>query len=318
MKQVVLLLLLATSAVASDGLTLQLYPSLTMTGPSIDIRQLGKVLGAEQQGRSLIIDLGSVQPKPGQSFWLPKSRLHTLFARQYPAINLSTIGADNIVLRTPGVELDQDVLKNSASSLLEELFYDQYKNLDITVAGSLSVTTISSPNYTLHPVRRNNGPLRSRESVTVVVKQGANVLANVDVWFRVQAELEAWITTTPLKAMSHLNLAQTEKATLDIGRVNGIPLDTIPTGQRLKRNLPAHSALTEKDIEPIPAVERGNRIEVLSQAGSVTIKTTAIAVSEGHKGALVAFQVKGADTLASGQVVGLNKVLVREDIIYEG
>lgn len=81
---------------------------------------------------------------------------------------------------------------------------------------------------------------------------------------------------------------------------------------RATRYVAAGAALRRADLEPAPAVLRGEEVRVSLVAARFTIETTGVARDEGRVGAVIAVMRRGSAEPYFAEVVGDREVLIRE------
>lgn len=129
-------------------------------------------------------------------------------------------------------------------------------------------------------------PLRGRVSISVSLFVGQRLLKRAVVSPYVAMPDRVLVATRSL-ARGHV-LSTADLALVERDRAAS-PRDALRTpedgvGLRVKRSLPADQILRAQDVEPVPVVERGDRVTLVLQRGALRIQATGKAQETGGIG----------------------------------
>ena len=170
-------------------------------------------------------------------------------------------------------------------------------------AGTVQLTSRSIPNR-----------VRSRMVVWVDVTVDGRLRRSMPVAFDVRWLQEALVARAPMAARTSLSEDQFVVEEVDAAAARGEP---VTLGQlqskRLRHELPAGAVLGKEDIEAIPDVTSGERLDVYSGVGSVVVRTVAVAQRDGFRGDRINVRLEQAQQSLRVEVIGKNRAKVIDD-----
>jgi len=155
---------------------------------------------------------------------------------------------------------------------------------------------------------------RARVSVPVDVSVDGQVVRSATVWFALSLHhdvLSYVADTPPGTAAGSLKFAPHDE---DVAAVQG-DLVTDPSqlnGMRLRHSVAAGSAVSREDFEPIPDVDRRQRVEVDAAFGSIHMQTKGTAIGRGNTGDTVSVLVDGGEAPVDARITNKGVVEVVE------
>jgi flagella basal body P-ring formation protein FlgA len=147
---------------------------------------------------------------------------------------------------------------------------------------------------------------RARVAIPVVVLVNDKPVRSETVWFAVSALRSAWVYAQAAPAGTAMSQLKVHKATVDIAKANGQPIDALAavTGDRLRRGVQSGWPLLKGDFEPVPDVDKQSQVVVHVRYGSIRMETLGKALGTGEIGDVVSVLVEGAASPVSAKVTG--------------
>jgi len=136
----------------------------------------------------------------------------------------------------------------------------------------------------------------------------------VPVAFDVRWLQEALVARSPMAARTSLSEDQFIVEEVDAAAARGEPVTVEQLqSKRLRHELPAGAVLGKEDIEVIPDVTAGERLDVYSGVGSVVVRTVAVAQRDGFRGDRINVRLEQAQQSLRVEVIGKNRAKVIDD-----
>lgn len=150
--------------------------------------------------------------------------------------------------------------------------------------------------------------------VPVAILVDGKPAKSVDVLLKVRARMTALVAARPLAAHDTIGVADVATAVVD-GPPGGARLLTDAAaviGKRTTRQIALGTPFREGDVEAVPVVLAGARVNVVISAGGVTVTAPAVARTQGAVGDRVRVFVKTTQKELTGTVVDAETVRVEE------
>lgn len=180
----------------------------------------------------------------------------------------------------------------------------RYRDLTVSGLGGISLQA------------RIINPRAMPESVVWMdVSMHSRVVRHVPVRFRVHWFKPVLVAKHRIEARTPLLPEMFDVQEADVAVFSGDAADSMArlANTRARRNLNANAVLALNAIEPRPAVEVGQRIDVTTQVGRVIVRRSAIAEHDGHTGQRISARLPDSDERLSVRVTGHNAARVSDD-----
>lgn len=152
-----------------------------------------------------------------------------------------------------------------------------------------------------------------RMQVWVDVRTDGRFVRTLPVAFDVKAYRVAWVATQDGRTGETLDRAALVQRDVDIAVATSEPLAALPPSARLRRALLAGEPLSASHVEPVPAVQRGAPVVVLSRIGAIGIEARAESLQDGHAGSKVWVRLATSTGAVRARVVGMATVEVSDE-----
>lgn len=153
--------------------------------------------------------------------------------------------------------------------------------------------------------------VRPRMVVWVDVTVDGRLRRSVPVAFDVRWLQEALVARSAMAARTSLNEDQFVVEKVDAAAARGEPITVEQLqSKRLRHELPAGAVLGGDDIEAIPDVTAGERVDVYSSVGSVVVRTVAVAQRDGFRGDRINVRLEQAQQSLRVEVIGKDRAKV--------
>ncbi len=121
-----------------------------------------------------------------------------------------------------------------------------------------------------------------------------------------------WISKIGLNRNQVIDLTTVSKEKRDITSLTSgyLLADTPIVGKQIKRNIPANHVLTNNMLASQKMIKRGERITIISRIGSIEVRATGIALSDGSKGERIKVKNTSSKREIEAYVSGKHLVLV--------
>ncbi|CAM3744025.1 flagella basal body P-ring formation protein FlgA [Parendozoicomonas haliclonae] len=310
----VLLLLLPLSLSASTLLVLA--PVVTLKDERVSLDRLGdwstSLPGSHLQLENKMLTFpNELISQEGRS-WISRQVVQALLQEQYPTWDITLRGADQILIRKPRIPQSVSPIVEAASDQLLSDLLKIYSHVELTPLGVLKDASIQGTIKTLTASRFREGRAGKREAVRVTLETTEGQRVVVPVWFSVKIPAEVMMLESSAAALTHLRDLSLIPQQADIAGLRG-DIEWPSEEYRLNKPLPSGHLLTLADLEPIPDIEKGSVVRIISQAGSTVIHAQGHALEDGGQGESIAFLVKGSQKPAMGKVINKGIILVKED-----
>jgi flagella basal body P-ring formation protein FlgA len=250
-------------------------------GDIAEITAKGSDAGLQQKLTRLVVGRS---PRPGYWGYATRQQLGAQIDRAFPGIygRLDWSGAPKTRLGAAGTAFDGARIVQTAQTFLTGHLGDAYTQFNISQSEPVPALVLPHGEVQLS-ARLPSDRLSKRMPVQVDVTLEGEPYQTVTVWFDVSVFAEVLAAKQDLPALAALDEAEFTLDRRDIAVLRDAPVVTASalTGMRLKQPLVQGDALAVSMLEPVPAVAKGQQVEVFVAAGKVSLQTTAVALSDG-------------------------------------
>jgi flagella basal body P-ring formation protein FlgA len=253
-------------------------------------------------------------PRVGYVDRVRKRDLLPRIERHMPGLhdNIEWKGADFSNVESVGVAFENQKVIGAAEHKLRQWLSRRYGNFTVKATGKHDDLYLPKGDVRLNPHLKDKERLNKRMNVWVDVFVGGRHYQSIPVWFAVSVEAPVLVATKEAKRGNKIIDNYVAEDVVDIATVSGTPAkeDGI-ANKRLKKDVKPGDVITRESLEDIPDVTKGTPVTVEASSGSVTIRSVAIALSDGMLGDTI--EVRKPDTEIEYQVTVIGKNLVSAD-----
>ncbi len=320
----VMLITLAQSTVAQPRVPMQRPPSKVVvqlrTEPTVHgtVFTLGEIARVTGSDRALVERVSAVEvgtsPLPGLTRLLFLGDVITRL--RYNGIN-----PNSVVLESPpsirivreAARVDNTAIVQAATQQVEAA---NSGDGELVVQASPPTTQLYvSPGVLTYQAGAPQGELGGGSVIVPVsILVDGKPAKSVDVLLKVHRKFAALVAARPLAAHDTIGAADvtTETVEAPLGGPSFLRDVNSVIGKRTTKQIPMGAPLREGDVEAVPVVVPGARVNVLITAGGFTIIAPAVARTQGAVGDRVRVFVKTTHKELSGTVVDAGTVRVEE------
>lgn len=126
---------------------------------------------------------------------------------------------------------------------------------------------------------------------SIIFRINGKVVKNISIRGKIEALAQVVVSSGPLKKRQILGPQHLTTAVMDISQINnpGLDLDDF-LGKKLKRSLRPGSPVLLSMVETLPVVQRGERVKIVINSGSLHLSATGVARSDGIKDQMIRVQ----------------------------
>jgi flagellar basal body P-ring formation protein FlgA len=313
MRILAVLFMLLAAHVAVAEVVLELRKDVLVRGPLVTLGELA-VLDADHA------DLGASvvgkAPLAGHVELRNRQELADQLARQqrWRGQTLVWRGADIVRIRADAVTMPGERLANEAARYLHATFAGRYARLEVAAASPVPDVVVPPGLVSLQVRPSVSKRLTGRVALWVDIMSGGVVQRSVVVPMRVSAWQEV------LVARDHVAegvLSGALQFDARIEQVEGLEddaagRDALQQKLRLKRALAQGQILMRKDLAPVGAILRGDRVRLLSGGPAVQVEVGAIAEGDALEGQPIAVRPANGGGVVMARVTGPGEVRLDE------
>lgn len=215
-------------------------------------------------------------------------------------------------IRTLTQQFDYVHLQTLARGYLQAWLANRFEYFEIHSRGAMKDPLLPAGEVRLAVASGKSLSLNKRMSVWVDVYVDEQLYRSLPIWFAVSAYKEVFELVEDRPVGYPIELRDLRTSRHDIAALAGKQLlVTQPvTGKRTRRRLPAGAVLLAGDLETIPAVSKGERVEVIASVGAVTLKVSGLALQDGNAGERILLTKPDGSERYSAVVTGEGRVTV--------
>ena len=194
-------------------------------------------------------------------------------------------GAADVQIVRASQTVSVDTLEPLARRTLDEWLQSRSDAHAIEPSRAIEPVAVVSGNVSLaaRALPRIGEPA-SHMTVWIDISVDGRFQRSVDLDFHVQAMRRAWVALHDLGAGQDLDAAAVALAQVDVAQSSQALWNESPERARMRRAVRRGEVLTALDVEPRPPVVRGERVQVSSHVGDLSIETSAEALQDGRAG----------------------------------
>ncbi|MCH2172749.1 flagellar basal body P-ring formation chaperone FlgA [Myxococcota bacterium] len=284
-----LLAILPVSSLALSPVEIVLRDEVVTDKTMVMLRDVAELHSGDEGIRSRLLDVTVARaPRVGRRLLLTKHSIGSLLEREVPGLFARSTwkGSSKVLIRAVGRRIDLESYRSLAKSALQEELAGDYGQLFIESVGSEQTLSLPSGQIEVIPRVSQTNRIRKRMLVWLDIDVDSHRYTSIPLWFRVDAFQDAVVATRDLPERSPLGKAHGTIHRVDVAALSDSPIRSLERldGQRLKRPVRVDQVLLESDLEPIPAVERGDEVLVTAKSGPVTIEARVVALEDGRSG----------------------------------
>lgn len=301
---------IATNLYAST-VVLELQPVVALEDSSLALNDIAKVYASKEHRESIA---GSTITLPKR--FLAQSLIERKTLEAVIRAQLGTSDKYDLVFSGPKLvrvskvlAVDRNVLKMAAASFLHDSFIGQYPSIEID--GYTSANRIDSvPGWNSRLVKTDKPYSRH----CVWMDEVAGSKSGIPFCFSVSVNMQLPVATKELEVGAFITPDDFEFNEVDLAEERFAPFLGFDEGKQMvvsSRILPGEPLLINK-IKEKPAVSINSWVTLVSNVGSVSIMTKALALKDAKVGEPVAVKVINTDNIVVGQVHKEDMVLVAQ------
>ncbi len=272
-RPLVLLAPLAHASVDADRVTLRDVVSVVQDDDGVAQRLLG-------------LDLGPA-PRVGQPAHLQQSQLADWVRMYRPAaaIQVQWKGPATVDIERASQLLSGQQLEDAARSALDSWLAKRSDSHVIELVRPLDPVAVPQGRVSLDVRALPHVPTPATHvTVWIDVLVGGRFQRAVNLDYRVQAFRTGWVAAEELERGQDVDTRRLVQAPIDIARLPAPLWADSPDRTRMRRPVHAGDPLTTLDAEARPWVVRGERVEVFSHVGELSVEAQAEALQDGREG----------------------------------
>ena len=320
LRTVVALALACAGAQASAQgrplLRLAALPHASVEADRVTLRDVVTVLQDDGNvaDRVLGLDLGPA-PRVGQPAHLQQSQLADRVRMDRPSasIQVQWSGPAQVDVERASQQLSEQDFEDVARPALEAWLAKRSESHAIELARPLAPVAVATGRVTLdvRPLPRLTQP-SAHATVWVDVSVGGHFQRSVNLDYRVQAFRMGWIAAEELERGQDVDTSRLAQSLVDIAQLPAPLWADTPGRTRMRRGVHRGDALTALDAEARPCVVRGERVEVFSRSGELSIEAQAEALQDGHAGQDVLVRIASSRAPVTARVLKPGLVEIRQ------
>lgn len=228
--------------------------------------------------------------------------------------NILWAGAQEVEVTRKQALLKKSEVERRLRTELMERFDISGENLELRISGWRDVNVPASDFHA--KVELEQERIGKRMSALLSIHSGGRLLRKL----RVELEVKQWamaITATQnLASRTQLTPEILEMAVVDVLATNGpaiLSLDDL-VGSRLLRPIAPGQVIAQGDVEKIPAVVKGNAVDVIYASSGIVIKMKGVALEDGVIGGSVMATLANSDTPVRIRVTGRMKGRIENEV----
>lgn len=297
---------------AEQSITIDLQQDAVVESARYKLSDIAQIRADDPRIRrrleSLII---GAAPRIGYVDKIRKLDLLSRIERHLPGLqkNITWKGPEYCRVKRLGVTFEKQQVIKAAEKKLHHWLSQRYENFNLVHTGNHDDLYLPKGSVTIKPHLKEGVRLNKRMNVWVDIFVGGRHYQSLPVWFGVSVEAPVLVVTKDAKRGNKIIDNYVARDEVDIAAISGIPArgDDLDN-KRLTRNIKAGEVVTNEVLENIPAVTKGSRVSVEASAGSVVIRSVAIALDDGMVGEMIKVAKPNTKIEYTVKVIGKNLV----------
>ena len=301
---------------ARPTVRLEALPHASVETDRVTLRDVVTVVqdDAGVADRLLALDLGPA-PRVGQPAHLQQSQLADWLRMYRPAaaIQVQWSGQAEVDVERASQLLSEQDLEDVARPALDAWLVKRSDSHAFELARPLPAVAVPTGRVSLdvRPLPRLAVPL-AHATVWIDVSVGGHFQRSVNLDYEVQAFRAGWVASQELERGQDLDTTSLTQTQVDVARLPAPLWTDTPDRTRMRRSVRRGEVLTTLDAEPRPWVVRGDRVEVFSRVGDLSIEAQAEALQDGHAGQDVLVRIASSRAPVTARVLKPGLVEIRQ------
>lgn len=298
---------LATGA----AVTIELRPDVAATGPAVTLGQLARLQSGDLALLRKLVDLPVGRaPVQGASVLVEREAVAAWLRRRLGVVaeEVEWRGASASRVSAYTQSVDGEQIAETASRALGQWLAARSVRNETHFAVTPRTIEVARGDLRLQPRALGQARVRSRMTVWVDVWVDDRFVRVVPVVFGVEAWGDAVTAIAPLQAGILLEAGATERRQVDLAASGA---SAVPAGAvRTRRAVAAGEVVRAHDVEPLPAVVRGQWAVLRSGSGAVSSESRVQVLQDGHLGDSVRVKPSAATASLVAKVTGQGQLEV--------
>ena len=300
---------------AGDIVRVHLKESVEVNGVEF---KLGDISDIESNNMRLRNDLANAvigrSPLVGYKGKFSKALIQSRISYLFPQLGQSVnwYGSDSINVKALGVRLQKNEYVQGAKKYLARQLKGKYKRVQIETVGLYKDVNLPKGELAINYQINNQRYVRKRMQVWADIIVDGHRVVSQPVWFEVSAFGQAWVSKYDLTSGSAIRGNMFVREQLDLASIGRKVLNDLPECcfSRIRKQMSAGDILVQENVETIPAIARGGRVQVLASTKNVQIATQATSLQDGDIGDIVKVQQGRDGIVYNAKVIGRNMLTV--------
>lgn len=274
---------------ASHALEIQLREQVQVIGRYYTLGELAQVQGNDLKlvQRAERIRIGRT-PRVGSNGQLTRETIVNRVERAIPMLTNNVLwkGAQLSLVQSAAVKYERQKYIGSAQRFLSGWLAQHVDDYAIRATGIHKDIELPPGAVRLIPSIGPKQKISKRMCVWLDVQVNDKHYRTLQVWFEVSAMSTVIEAIRELPAGAAVHPGSVRHAVADIAKVSGSPLQGLEelTGQRLTRKLSRGEVITSELLEPLPLVNKGQKVQVQASVGNVSLTVQGRALEDGYRG----------------------------------
>jgi flagella basal body P-ring formation protein FlgA len=316
-------LLLITCGVGAEPklsgiIEIDLRDQVRLEGRTFTLGDIAKLDGMDSRLVSRLKRvLLSRTPRAGVSAQIDRVDVASRIDRLLPGVSKRVVwkGATQTRVQARYRRFGRQGYLDSAQHYLENWLGERFEDFVAKPVGSYEDLELPTGNVTMRAEVAHRDRLSKRMCVWIDLMIDEAHFNTLPVWFDVTAYAEVFELQRDLSAGTQLKPEMLMKAKHDLATVSGEPVVVLAAidGQRLIRDLPGGSVLTETVLQSVPDVVKGQKLQVKASVGRVTLIALARALQDGNRGDPIRVEKLDGSDKYMARVLDTGLAVVEED-----
>jgi flagella basal body P-ring formation protein FlgA len=264
--------------------------------------------------RVLGLDLGPA-PRIGQVVHLQQSQLADWLRMYRPGagVRVQWSGPEQVELERASQRVSEQDFDDVARDALDAWLRKRSDSHAIELAKPVADVAVPLGRVSLavRPLPRINTP-SAHATVWIDVSVGGHFERSVNIDYRVQAFRTGWVAAEELERGQDVDATRLVQSQVDVAQLASALWSESPERTRMRRSVHRGEALTQLDAEARPFVVRGERVEVFSRVGELSVEAQAEALQDGRAGQDVLVRLASSRAPVTARVLKPGLVEIRQ------
>jgi flagellar basal body P-ring formation protein FlgA len=251
------------------------------------------------------LDLGPA-PRVGQLAHLQRSQLAdwVRMFRPAAALQVQWSGPPTVDVERASQMVPAQALDAAARSALDAWLAKRSDSHAIEPATPIAAIAVPQGRVSLAVRSLSNiAKPSARATVWIDISVDARFQRAVNVDYRVQAYRAGWLAAEDLERGQDVDTTRLTQADVDVAQLPAPLWSDSPDRARMRRAVHRGAPLTTLDAEARPSVVRGERVQVFSHVGELSIEAQAEALQDGREGQDVLVRIASSRAPVNARVL---------------